>query len=214
VHRSYSIDTQLVTFKILVAIITRYPGLRQHFYDHKDLRNNENQSGIDFENLWRRQLQSCGEEWNFYRDLAAFCISENDLAKLVEADKPSEVAVVKLEDGNLNKVPIEILLGWCRSVPNSDLLNTSGGLDLHKDPDPNSILLESALFIISEEFWHCRASGRKEYLTKKGFWSSCPMYVAQSFNYSATRRQNPRTRLSIHLRRCLLPAMRWIFFAL
>ncbi|KAF7333883.1 Non-specific serine/threonine protein kinase [Mycena venus] len=115
--KSYSIDTQLVTFKILIAMITRYPGLRRHFCDHKDLRNSENQSGTDFENLWRRHLQSCGEEWNFYRELAAFCISENDLAKLVEADKPSEVAVVKLEEGNLNKVPIETLLGWCRSGP-------------------------------------------------------------------------------------------------
>ncbi|KAJ7135943.1 hypothetical protein C8R44DRAFT_976684 [Mycena epipterygia] len=111
---SNSIDTQLVTFNILVSIITRYPGLRRCLADHKDLRNISEQ---DLENIWKREVQSCGEEWTFYRDFAAFCISESDLAKLVEAEKPSQLALVRLEGDTLNKVPIETLLGCCRDGP-------------------------------------------------------------------------------------------------
>jgi hypothetical protein len=89
-----------------------------------------------------REVQSCGEEWTFHRGLAAFLVSDSNLAKLVEAAKPSELGLVKLEEGNLNKVPIEELLGWCRCVPHSDLPNTCNS-DVAKDPDLNLTLLDS-----------------------------------------------------------------------
>ncbi|KAJ7432694.1 hypothetical protein FB451DRAFT_1111353 [Mycena latifolia] len=114
---SHSIDTQFETFHILVSLITRYPGLRRRFSDHKDLRNDPKQSEADFiDSHWKRQLQSCGEEWNFHRRLAAFCVTENTLAKLVEAAKPSELGRVEFGQGTMNKVPIETLLGWCRDA--------------------------------------------------------------------------------------------------
>ncbi|KAF7344023.1 Ubiquitin fusion degradation protein I [Mycena venus] len=114
-RNSKSIETQLVTFCTLISIITRYPGLRRRFSDHKDLQKDEKQSEKHFsDNLWKRELQSCSEEWHFYRDFAAYCITESPLAKLVEAERPSELGRVESEAGTINKVPIEELLGYCR----------------------------------------------------------------------------------------------------
>ncbi|KAJ7845798.1 WD40-repeat-containing domain protein [Mycena leptocephala] len=143
-RKSRSIDTQLLTFKILGSMIARYPGLRRCFRDHKDLQNKTEQ---DFETLWMREVQSCGEEWTFHRGLAAFLVSDSNLAKLVETAKPSELGLVKLEEGNLNKVPIEELLGWCRSGP---------------DFNP----LDFLRFDTSKESWNCRVSGVGQDLTQ------------------------------------------------
>jgi hypothetical protein len=46
--------------------------------------------------------------------MAAFSMTENALTKVVEAAKPSELAVVKIKGA----IPIEDLLGSCKSVPN------------------------------------------------------------------------------------------------
>ncbi|KAJ7467202.1 hypothetical protein FB451DRAFT_1561079 [Mycena latifolia] len=106
--QSHTVDTQLVTFKMLVAIIPRYPGLRVLFYDHKDFRD---ASLSHPEHLWKRD-QDCGREWTFYRDFVVFCISEGPLTVLVEGRLPSELGRLELMDGSLNKVPAESLLAY------------------------------------------------------------------------------------------------------
>ncbi|KAJ7467209.1 hypothetical protein FB451DRAFT_1260509 [Mycena latifolia] len=111
--QSHTIDTQIVTFKMLVAIIPRYPGIRALFHDHKDFRN------APLSHLWKRD-QDCGKEWIFYRDLVIFCISEGPLTFLVEGTLPSKLGRLELVAGNLNKVPVEALLAHCRSGPEFD----------------------------------------------------------------------------------------------
>ncbi|KAF7355821.1 hypothetical protein MVEN_00910300 [Mycena venus] len=114
---STTVNTQLMTFKILVAMITRYPGIRRLLHTHQDLRR-ELATDPSLSSAWKRPYQSCGEEWTFYRNFAVFCISDNafESTKLMEAELPSTLSRVKLE-GNLNKVPIEILLGHSRCGP-------------------------------------------------------------------------------------------------
>ncbi|KAJ7485576.1 hypothetical protein FB451DRAFT_1363458, partial [Mycena latifolia] len=80
--QSHTVDTQLVTFKMLVAIIPRYPGIRD-----------------------------CGTEWIFYRDFAVFCITDSGpLTVLVEGKLPSKLGRLELVGGNLSTVPTEALL--------------------------------------------------------------------------------------------------------
>ncbi|KAJ7745621.1 hypothetical protein B0H14DRAFT_3897477 [Mycena olivaceomarginata] len=112
-----SVETQLITFKILAAIITRYPGIRRPLHAHKDL-GKASATDPSLSSIWKRPHTSCDDEWIFYRNFAAFCISNNafELTKLVEDEPPSRLSRVKL-DGNLNKVPIETLLGHSRSGP-------------------------------------------------------------------------------------------------
>jgi hypothetical protein len=107
--RSTTIDTQLIAFKVLVAVITRYPGLRRQLQTHRDLKKtSENDPSLN--SLWNRPDQFCGDEWNFYRAFAVFCISETALTRLMESEKPSMLCRIDLR-GTLNKVPIEELLG-------------------------------------------------------------------------------------------------------
>ncbi|KAJ7690604.1 hypothetical protein B0H14DRAFT_849623 [Mycena olivaceomarginata] len=54
------------TFKVLVTVITRYPGIRNMFRIHKDSKK-ASAKDLSLKSLWNRPDQSCGEEWNFYR---------------------------------------------------------------------------------------------------------------------------------------------------
>ncbi|KAJ7797764.1 hypothetical protein B0H14DRAFT_49900 [Mycena olivaceomarginata] len=71
---------------------------------------------LSLKSLWNRPDQSCGEEWNFYRGFAIYCVSGTASAKLIEAEPPSTLSRVDL-DGTLNKVPIEELLGHAKDGP-------------------------------------------------------------------------------------------------
>ncbi|KAJ7803131.1 hypothetical protein B0H14DRAFT_2463894 [Mycena olivaceomarginata] len=113
--RSTTVDTQLIAFKVLVTVITRYPGIRRMFQTHKDLKK-ASAKDLLFNSLWTRPDQSCGDEWNFYRGFAVFCISETALTRLMEAEPPSMLSRVDL-DGTLNNVPIEELLGHAKDGP-------------------------------------------------------------------------------------------------
>ncbi|KAJ7120578.1 hypothetical protein C8R43DRAFT_1034182 [Mycena crocata] len=116
--RTQTVDTQLVTFKILTAIITRYPGIRRVLYNDKAIRKTLAKD-TSLESIWRRSHQPCGEEWELYRQLAVFCISNSALTELVEDGRPSELVRMELDD-TLSKVPIESLQGFCRSGPDFD----------------------------------------------------------------------------------------------
>ncbi|KAJ7510599.1 hypothetical protein B0H11DRAFT_1029894, partial [Mycena galericulata] len=122
-----SVETQLATFKILVAIITRYPGIRRPFHSHEDLKK-ASATDPSLSSVWKRPYLACDDEWIFYRNFAAFCISDNTFkhTTLMEAEPPSSLSRVKFEtrlgtqgeeEEIWNNVPIETLLGEARPGP-------------------------------------------------------------------------------------------------
>jgi len=110
--RSHTVDTQLVTFKMLIAVITRYPGIRRLFYHPKD----SGQAISSFEKHWTREHQPCGNSWIFYRDYTLHCLSDNEITALVEKELPSKLGHLELLEDDWNKTPIESLLSFCRPV--------------------------------------------------------------------------------------------------
>ncbi|KAJ7799138.1 hypothetical protein B0H14DRAFT_1710966 [Mycena olivaceomarginata] len=115
--RDTTVDTQLITFKILVAMITRYPGIRRTLHADKDLRR-ASATDSSLISVWNRPHQDCGEEWGFYRDFAVFCISDTafKLTQLVETGPPSHLSRITLKSLS-DKVPIEELLGHAGDGP-------------------------------------------------------------------------------------------------
>ncbi|KAJ7809547.1 hypothetical protein B0H14DRAFT_1498044 [Mycena olivaceomarginata] len=113
--KSNTIDSQLMVFKILATVITRYPGVRRRLQTHKDLKK-ASVRDPSLTSLWNRPDQSCGDEWNFDREFAIFCISDSSLTKLLEAEPPAMLSRVDL-GGTLNKVPIEDLMGHSKAGP-------------------------------------------------------------------------------------------------
>jgi len=112
-----TVTTQLITFKILVAVVTRYPGIRRLFHHPKYSKTVSPlaASSSHFKNLWNRPHQQCGEEWTFYRDFAIYCLTDGPLTTLVESVLPSKFGQLKLlESDDWNKDPIEILCSFCR----------------------------------------------------------------------------------------------------
>jgi len=114
--KKQSADTQLVTFQILVSVITRYPGIRRLFCYRKDSRKAP-ASNPPFKDLWTREYQDCGEKWTFYRDFAIFCISKSELTELVENELPSKLGCLEVGEGSWNNGPMETLLALCRTIP-------------------------------------------------------------------------------------------------
>lgn len=138
-----------MTFRILVVVVTRYPSIRHLFHSHKDIRKSS-QTDPSFQKLWMRQNQSCGAEWDFYRNLAIYCISKSELTDLVENERPSNLGRLELVDGDLSSVPIESLLSWCRSAPDFTFLDTLTYYT--KDLGPSLIPLGSVPFYILQGF--------------------------------------------------------------
>ncbi|KAF7361185.1 hypothetical protein MSAN_01150400 [Mycena sanguinolenta] len=125
-HPSSTLQTQLVTFKILVALITRYPGFRRMLWDCESLKK-ASRTDSSFKKLWKPKHDFlASEDWVFHRNFVVFCLSdldngsENDLSKLVETGPPSGLGRVGCDDGTMNKVPIETLLGVSRLGPDFD----------------------------------------------------------------------------------------------
>jgi len=112
-----TVATQLYTFKVLVTVITRYPGIRCLFHNLKSFKMaSPPLVASHFQDLWNRP-EPCDEEWTFYRDFAVYCLGDSGLpTKLVESKLPSEFGKLESLEKTLNKDPIEILLSFCRSV--------------------------------------------------------------------------------------------------
>ncbi|KAJ7115337.1 hypothetical protein C8R44DRAFT_739924 [Mycena epipterygia] len=79
---SESARTQLQTFKTLVALITRYPGLWRLFRNSKHIQPVEN-SEVAISCLWDRAGDPCSSQWGFYRDFASGCVADNDISSIV-----------------------------------------------------------------------------------------------------------------------------------
>ncbi|KAJ7771514.1 hypothetical protein B0H16DRAFT_1513779 [Mycena metata] len=114
---STTVRTQLITFQILVAMITRYPGIRCTLRADKDLKK-VSATDPSLSSVWKRPYQSGGAEWSFYRDFAVFCISDNafEFTQLLEAEPPGDLSRLTLEHLS-EKVLIEKLLGHARDGP-------------------------------------------------------------------------------------------------
>ena len=116
IMRRSTVKTQLITFKVLVTVITRYVGIRRLFLRPKGSKQPSMSSPCDFEALWNRPHQKCDEEWMFYRDFALYCLTDGPLTELVESECPSELGYLKPLEDNWNKDRIESLLSFCGSV--------------------------------------------------------------------------------------------------
>ena len=160
---------------MLVSIITRYPGIRRLFYHPKDCK----QALSTFKEHRTRTYEDCGEEWNFYLDYTLHCLSDSELTALVEKGLPSELGRVKLPEDDWNKVPIEELLFFCRSI-----LDFICGCVFHL-PDTfevqsRSLTTPSSMrFVILQAYWNCRPFGRKELIFGNDFLTSSLFCAAQ-----------------------------------
>ncbi|KAJ7790259.1 hypothetical protein B0H14DRAFT_2626195 [Mycena olivaceomarginata] len=115
--KSTTIDTQLIAFKVLVAVITRYPGLRRQLQTHRDLKKtSENYPSLN--SLWNRPDQFCGDEWNFYRSPhpplnRPCCTMSTDMQQSGGDSNPIE-SVSELPQGNSHALcpPSTSALHW------------------------------------------------------------------------------------------------------
>ena len=86
--RSEAVETQIDTFKSMVLLSTRYPGLRQTVVECMRSRKTHS-SSIPFEKVWMRPIEEHTPEWKFTLSLAVFCLSGITFAALLEGTKPS-----------------------------------------------------------------------------------------------------------------------------
>ena len=177
VIRSHTVSTQLVTFKMLVAIITRYPGIRRLFYHPKDC----GQVLSTFKEDWIRAHHNCGEGWNFYMNYTLHCLSDSELTALVEKELPSQLGRLELPEDDWNKVPIEELLSFCRSVPNFTCGCTWFAYLALFQAQSQSLthIPSSVLFVISPAYWNYRLFGKKELTFGGDFMISSLFYAIQ-----------------------------------
>ena len=89
-HSSELPDTQLVAFKGIVMLITRYIGLRHLFLAVLSSASMPRPSRAAICELWRSGSEGGDQEWNFFLEYAAYCISaSNDITRTIEAIRPS-----------------------------------------------------------------------------------------------------------------------------
>lgn len=88
--------TQLLAFKGIVLLTTRYIGLRHIFMKHLSTKNMPNPSQADICDLWKSGGAEGDQQWEFFRKYAAYCISAPDkITTTIEAYKPSRFGYFK-----------------------------------------------------------------------------------------------------------------------
>ncbi|KAJ6572088.1 hypothetical protein B0H19DRAFT_1231662 [Mycena capillaripes] len=78
-------ETQIDTFKSLVMLTTRYPGVRRLFVKSRKVNNSEE----DISALWDRPHEASSAEWDLYRNFAAACLADGDVCSIVEESEPN-----------------------------------------------------------------------------------------------------------------------------
>ena len=97
--RKESAKTQADAFANIFRLVTRYPGLRQLFIRFKSTQNEvDYETPETTETLWTRDEEEIDRNWDFRMKLAAFCVSNNELASLLESVRPSELGLVTSSD--------------------------------------------------------------------------------------------------------------------
>lgn len=150
-----ALETQLLTFKILVRVITQYPGIRILFHRPKGSKMVLPPAASDFENLWNRPHTNCGKEWIFYRDFAIYCLTDSPLTKLVESELPSKFSQLKSLGANSTKDPVESLLSFCGSVTGLACICTLCAYQKLVAPTACWTLRRSVPFATLLECWSC-----------------------------------------------------------
>ncbi|KAJ7138241.1 hypothetical protein C8R44DRAFT_976045 [Mycena epipterygia] len=79
-----AMSTQMIAFKTIVALATRFPGVRSFFRSASYLRSRA-PSEENILTMWDRPDEPPEPEWDFYRHFAAACLSDEDIAPMVEA---------------------------------------------------------------------------------------------------------------------------------
>ena len=97
--RKEAAKTQVDAFANIFRLVTRYPGLRQLFIRFKNTPNSPDYEAPEtIEILWTRDEEDIDRNWDFRMKLAAFCVSNNELATLLESVRPSELGRVTESD--------------------------------------------------------------------------------------------------------------------
>ncbi|KAJ7208850.1 hypothetical protein GGX14DRAFT_110278 [Mycena pura] len=89
--KAHEVCHTLQAFKTIVDLATRFPGLRLLFLRSVFM------AGVtvceaDFVLLWDRPNPPAGGEWSFWRTLAAICLSDTEISKILEHSMEAEVA--------------------------------------------------------------------------------------------------------------------------
>lgn len=95
--RSETPETQLVAFRCIVTLTTRYLGLRWLFVEHLKSETAPHPSPSDISELWRKGRENYNDrEWNFFLGYAAYCVSAPDaITVTAETHKPSDLGLVR-----------------------------------------------------------------------------------------------------------------------
>ncbi|KAJ7498869.1 hypothetical protein FB451DRAFT_1203270 [Mycena latifolia] len=88
-----SANTQLESFKNIVALTTRYPGVRHLFLRCEYLEGVEILEK-DIACAWDRSDDACGPHWHFHRNFASACVADQDIATMVEDVSPPNLGSV------------------------------------------------------------------------------------------------------------------------
>jgi hypothetical protein len=103
----------LLAFKNIVVLVTRYPGLRHYFLPFKGLKEQTNIK-IAVENMWKRKLATDkpDQEWAFFFELAANCISGGEVTKIVEESPEDQMGLVVLDEDTQGGVVERLRRVW------------------------------------------------------------------------------------------------------
>lgn len=91
-------ETQLLAFRSIVMLTTRYLGLRWLFIEHLKSDSAPRPSQSDLSNLWRKDRTAyVDREWDFFLKYAAYCVSAPDdsVTGIAETYKPSDLGLVR-----------------------------------------------------------------------------------------------------------------------
>ncbi|KAJ6542487.1 hypothetical protein DFH09DRAFT_1089042 [Mycena vulgaris] len=107
---SESSSTQLDAFKSVVALTTRYPGVRHILLDSGNVNRGEDS---EIAVLWDRPDQDCGQAWHFNRNFAAACLTDRDISSLVEAVESQNLGLVSDERAGLSIIERLVIFSDC-----------------------------------------------------------------------------------------------------
>ncbi|KAJ7113900.1 hypothetical protein C8R44DRAFT_229320 [Mycena epipterygia] len=112
---SESSGTQLQAFKSLVALITRYPGVRRIFLGCESLRN-AGKHESDIAVLWDRPDDIGGEQWHFHRNFAAACLADLHISSMIEDIPPQSLGCVLDQCAGLSLIERLLVASDCEGT--------------------------------------------------------------------------------------------------
>ncbi|KAJ6566210.1 hypothetical protein B0H19DRAFT_1257476 [Mycena capillaripes] len=98
--RTEPATTQTTAFKSITALVTRFPGLRRVFCDSDNFPTNLTRRE-KIAAWWDRVDNNATSEWDFHRQLAAACVSDQDIAPMIETCPVHILTSTRTDDDGL-----------------------------------------------------------------------------------------------------------------